>query len=170
MTTYVCPAVEHRVQRRVECAEGCGKKLIRTRTFEQTINPWNKNAAGEVKSRSEILEELKEEAADWQPKATCPKCAKRIEDAKPKPPADILVLMPDAGGSPMLHRSTVIHAAGTVAAAREHAAEKLRGDIAVLQARLAAINEWTFHCFPRKCKHGDEPCFPEVAASVEAVA
>jgi hypothetical protein len=42
-----------------------GKARQETRTFMQTINPFNKNAAGLVKSRCEILQELYAERAQW---------------------------------------------------------------------------------------------------------
>lgn len=42
-----------------------GRSKQHTRTFFQTINPWNKNKAGEVKTREEILAELRAEAARW---------------------------------------------------------------------------------------------------------
>ncbi|MCP3820124.1 hypothetical protein NLX86_19085 [Streptomyces sp. A3M-1-3] len=45
---------------------GCGKKVRRQRTFEQTINPYNKNADGIPKSRIDILHELKTQADAWQ--------------------------------------------------------------------------------------------------------
>lgn len=166
MPTVTFDEVSLREQRRVPCANGCGKKLTRSRTFTQTINPYNKNAAGEPKTRTEIYAELKAEAASWSPVATCPKCTEQIEGPKVVPPADIVVYTPAAGGSPMLHRSVFVRAAGTVAVARDQAAERIRADIATLQARLDAINEWTYHCYPReKCKHGDAPCFPEAASA-----
>lgn len=42
-----------------------GKRRQETRKFFQTINPYNKNAAGEQKSKSEILVELINERAKW---------------------------------------------------------------------------------------------------------
>jgi len=36
-----------------------------TKTFMQTINPFNLNAAGIVKSRDEIMDELREEREKW---------------------------------------------------------------------------------------------------------
>ena len=46
----------------------CGKKVARQRTFDQTINPWNKNDQGTIKSRHEILVELRAEIVKWQSK------------------------------------------------------------------------------------------------------
>lgn len=42
-----------------------GRKRQETQTFMQTVNPFNKNAAGEVKSRAEILAELITERKAW---------------------------------------------------------------------------------------------------------
>lgn len=51
-------------QKNLPCPD-CGKKVRRQRTFSQTINPWNKNAAGEPKTWQEIQDELKVDAAKW---------------------------------------------------------------------------------------------------------
>jgi len=45
---------------------GCGKKAKRRRTFEGTINPWNVNSDGTVKTRREVYEDLRVEAAAWK--------------------------------------------------------------------------------------------------------
>lgn len=45
----------------------CGKRWKRSKTFSQTLNPFNRNAQGEVKTYSEIFEELREEARMWNP-------------------------------------------------------------------------------------------------------
>ena len=42
-----------------------GRKRQETRTFMQTLNPFNKNIAGQVKSRAEIQDELLKERRDW---------------------------------------------------------------------------------------------------------
>ena len=58
----------------VKCA-GCGKRLRRRRTFEQTLNPWNKNAQGQPRTRQEILAGLRDKAAEWQQQPeTCGAC------------------------------------------------------------------------------------------------
>jgi hypothetical protein len=58
----------------VQCT-GCGKRLRRQRTFEMTLNPWNRNAAGRPRTRQEILAALSARAAEWklQPE-TCMAC------------------------------------------------------------------------------------------------
>lgn len=58
----------------VKCSS-CGKRLVRRKKFYQTINPWNKTASGEVKSRYEIMPEITAKAKEWQNEPeTCNKC------------------------------------------------------------------------------------------------
>ncbi len=45
-----------------------GKKRQKTKKFSQTINPYNKNKDGNVKTREEILVELKAEREKWMTK------------------------------------------------------------------------------------------------------
>jgi hypothetical protein len=62
------------VRKSVKCSS-CGKRIQRQRTFEQTVNPWNKNADGEPKTVQEILEEHRVRAAEWkQEPAKCSQC------------------------------------------------------------------------------------------------
>jgi hypothetical protein len=42
-----------------------GKPRQETKKFFQTINPFNRNAAGETKSREEIMVEIKAERDAW---------------------------------------------------------------------------------------------------------
>jgi hypothetical protein len=42
-----------------------GKNRQETRKFWQTVNPFNKNDKGEVKSSGEIMAELKRECDEW---------------------------------------------------------------------------------------------------------
>jgi hypothetical protein len=53
------------VSKTVRCT-GCGKRLRRQRTFEMTLNPWNRNARGQPRTRQEILAALDAKAAEWQ--------------------------------------------------------------------------------------------------------
>lgn len=54
----------------------CGKSMKRSSTFEQTLNPFNKTAQGKVKTREQILDELREEIKVWeQQPETHQKCA-----------------------------------------------------------------------------------------------
>lgn len=45
----------------------CEKRVVRSRTFDQTVNPWNRNDDGTVKSRPEVLDAVKAQAAVWSP-------------------------------------------------------------------------------------------------------
>lgn len=57
----------------VKCP-GCGKSLKRQRTFEQTINPYNR-VNGIPKTRQQILAELADRADAWkQEPETCAQC------------------------------------------------------------------------------------------------
>jgi hypothetical protein len=53
------------VKKSVPCTV-CGKKVRRQRTFEQTRNPWNRNAAGQPKSYADIYRELDAKGAAWK--------------------------------------------------------------------------------------------------------
>ena len=43
----------------------CGKAATRSTTFEQTLNPFNKNPDGSAKSARDIYRELETEAQAW---------------------------------------------------------------------------------------------------------
>jgi len=66
MTIYRFQSVTLRASKSGKCV--CGKRVTRSNTFEQTINPFNKNSKGEIKNYNEIWAELKEEAAAWKSK------------------------------------------------------------------------------------------------------
>ena len=66
MVTITYGRVEWGVSKTVPCRV-CGKKLQRSTTLGQTISPFNKNADGRMKTRYEILAELKEQAKTWHP-------------------------------------------------------------------------------------------------------
>ena len=65
MTRYVFEEVKHKDTKTNVCIK-CGKKNRRSKTFYQTINPYNKNREGFVKSRAEIMVELCKEARVWR--------------------------------------------------------------------------------------------------------
>jgi hypothetical protein len=62
--------VKHTAKRRVTC-NVCGKHLNRQRTFEQTVNPWNKNPDGTVKTFMQVLASVHAEALVWEPDPYC---------------------------------------------------------------------------------------------------
>ena len=45
-----------------------GKLVKRQKTFSQTVNPFNKNSDGSVKTREEVFESVKLEALNWKNK------------------------------------------------------------------------------------------------------
>lgn len=49
----------------VKCAGNCGRTLKRQRKFWQTLNPFNKNACGQIKGVAEIRVELENERKAW---------------------------------------------------------------------------------------------------------
>jgi predicted RNA-binding Zn-ribbon protein involved in translation (DUF1610 family) len=57
--------VKQRVTKNLPCPD-CGKNVKRQTTFEQTLNPWNKNTDGDPKSAMEIHAELKVAADAWR--------------------------------------------------------------------------------------------------------
>lgn len=64
-TTWRFEVVKHLAVKTFRCPT-CGRPGRRQRTFRQTINPFNKNADGQVKTRAEIMVELKVQAAEWE--------------------------------------------------------------------------------------------------------
>ena len=60
----------------VKCTGGCGRTLKRQRKFWQTLNPFNKNQSGEVKTPIEIQKELISQRDQWvlEPE-TCVYCS-----------------------------------------------------------------------------------------------
>ena len=53
----------------------CGQRVKRSKTFTQTMNPWNRNKEGLLKNRDEIIEELEVEAIKWKEKPViCTRC------------------------------------------------------------------------------------------------
>jgi hypothetical protein len=58
---------------------GCGKYRRRCGKFSQTINPWNLNKNGRLKSRNEIRQELEKERAEWKlMPITCQNCQQGV--------------------------------------------------------------------------------------------
>ena len=70
ITTF--DVVKYQRTKKGKCA--CGKQLTRSRTFNQTINPYNRDKDGNVKSRNCIHVELVKEADEWQPEFVCKQC------------------------------------------------------------------------------------------------
>jgi hypothetical protein len=77
MPTYTFQEVKRSAKRTMKCRT-CGKRFTRSQTFMQTINPFNKNADGDVKSYAEIWRELGVEADAWRPDDRCTSCAAEV--------------------------------------------------------------------------------------------
>lgn len=65
MTTYRYDAITARGYKRGPC-EVCGKTAERSQTFYQTLNPFNRDADGSVKTAAQIRREVNAEALSWQ--------------------------------------------------------------------------------------------------------
>jgi hypothetical protein len=61
---YRFDEVARKITRKGECSV-CHKTRTVTRKFYQTISPFNRNAKGEIKSRSEIKKELSAKVSAW---------------------------------------------------------------------------------------------------------
>lgn len=60
-------------QHRGVCSE-CGKTTTRSRTFEQTVNPFNRNDDGSVRTRREVWLAVNVKADEWVPDFTHERC------------------------------------------------------------------------------------------------
>lgn len=61
---YKFPAVKHTEKRSGTCVR-CGKKCARSKTFMRTVNPFNKNPDGSIKTPAEVQTDNREEAKGW---------------------------------------------------------------------------------------------------------
>lgn len=52
----------------------CGGWVTRSQTFWQSVNPWNRNDDGSVKSTKEVRESVNQEADAWVPDFTHKTC------------------------------------------------------------------------------------------------
>jgi len=69
--TVTYTPVTHREQKRGACPE-CGRKNTRSRTFEATVSPFNKDPeTGEPRTRLQVAGEVARSAAAWVPDFTC---------------------------------------------------------------------------------------------------
>lgn len=68
MKTYTAEydPISYTSRARVTCP-GCGRKRTIRRTFYQTVNPFNRNDDGTVKTSSEVADAVFAEAEAWEP-------------------------------------------------------------------------------------------------------
>ena len=65
--------VTRRVTKRGTCPV-CGKYVQRTTKIENTVNPFNRNSAGQVKTYDEVNDDVREKARAWEPDFRHQKC------------------------------------------------------------------------------------------------
>lgn len=75
------PVIKLTGNKTCRCA-GCGKRVRRSKTFWQTLQPYNCKGNGEVKTRKEIEDELKHELTKWKVRDEwCGGCYPIIDDS-----------------------------------------------------------------------------------------
>lgn len=65
MTTYRYDEVSYHA-RKVGLSAKCDKPATRQRKFTNTINPFNRNPDGSVRTRSEVWENVKRLGHEWE--------------------------------------------------------------------------------------------------------
>lgn len=66
MVAYTFTPIKVKAQVKVTCShEGCKKKVQRTKIFEQTLNPYNRDSEGNVKTEQQIRSELSSRRTEW---------------------------------------------------------------------------------------------------------
>lgn len=71
MVTVTFDEVSIKGRVRVKCSHpGCNKMVQRTKKFHQTLNPWNTNKDGNVKTREQIRADLFNEREKWEREQT----------------------------------------------------------------------------------------------------
>jgi hypothetical protein len=66
VTTYYYEEVSAPARRKGNCPI-CGKATVRSKRFTQTVNPFNRNADGTVKTRAEVRASVDAQAIAWVP-------------------------------------------------------------------------------------------------------
>lgn len=72
--TYTFQQVAARRSHRGACPL-CGKSTTRSRNFVQTINPYNRNADGTIKTLAQVRAAVEAQADAWVPDFTHDACA-----------------------------------------------------------------------------------------------
>ena len=67
MATYTFEEIKLYGNKSGKCSV-CGKPCSRSQKFSQTLNPFNKNKMGDVKTWQEIKQELQAELIEWKGK------------------------------------------------------------------------------------------------------
>lgn len=74
MTTYTFQRIQARRQHAGICPV-CGRQVRRSRTFWHTVNPFNRNDDGTVRTPAEVRDRVNAEADAWEPDFTHTTCA-----------------------------------------------------------------------------------------------
>lgn len=110
----------------------CGKRTTRSRTFEMTVNPFNRNKeTGKMKTRDEVRADLDAKADAWVPDFRHGACV--FADK-----VDIMSTKEVTEGLREARRNLEVEIAHPGRACAN--ALELRSDIAVYEARLAVLN------------------------------
>ena len=72
MITTRFPVARVQAKRRITCA-ACGKRRTRQMTFENTVNPFNQNPDGSIRTYAQVMEKITAESEAWQP-TLCASC------------------------------------------------------------------------------------------------
>jgi hypothetical protein len=62
--------VKRTAVRKLVCVH-CGRRFRRQRTFTNTINPYNRNPDGSIRTRREVEENVARLAGEWDPEPIC---------------------------------------------------------------------------------------------------
>lgn len=81
MPTYRFQVVR-RTAEQVGYCPVCGKRVRRSTTFENTVNPYNRNVDGSVKTPAEVAENVKKLVKEWVPDFTHGRCREVPADAQ----------------------------------------------------------------------------------------
>ena len=71
--TYTYDKIKHTERRNGTCPV-CGKRVQRSTTFMETVNPYNRNEDGTVKSAQEVRESVRAKGKAWEPDFTHENC------------------------------------------------------------------------------------------------
>ena len=74
MTTYRFDRISAQRTRSGKCPS-CGKRRTRSKTFTSTVNPFNRNEDGTIKTPREVRQDVNAKASQWVPDFTCATCS-----------------------------------------------------------------------------------------------
>ncbi len=72
--------IKHVEKRNGKCPV-CGKRVQRSQTFEETVNPYNRNEDGTVKTAHEVRQSVRRKWQAWEPNFTHWDCMGKESDA-----------------------------------------------------------------------------------------